>query len=99
MAFRLIRQRREQRRVAKLEEIFQVREIKIINIKLKLYTQDRDKNQTGKISLDQLTDIFRIYQVCFSESDKAVSTIKCRKSFDYICRRRIGIVQCAYSSN
>ena len=47
MAFRMIRQRREQRRTAKLDEIF----------------QDRDKSQTGKISFDQLVDIFRIYQV------------------------------------
>ena len=32
-----------------------------------LYLQDRDKTQTGKISLDQLVDIFRIYQVKFGE--------------------------------
>jgi len=51
MAFRVVRQRREARRTAKLDEIF----------------QDRDKNQNGKISFEQLEDIFRIYQVDLDE--------------------------------
>ena len=47
MAFRLIRQRREQRRTTKLDEIF----------------QERDKNNSGKISFAELADIFRVYHV------------------------------------
>ena len=66
MAFRLIRQRREQRRTAKLEEIFQVN-ISDLRCSPFIFTlllfKDRDKSLTGKISLDQLMDIFRIYQV------------------------------------
>ena len=66
MAFRLIRQRREQRRTAKLEEIFQVN-ISDLRYSPFIFTlllfKDRDKSLTGKISLDQLMDIFRIYQV------------------------------------
>ena len=46
MAFRIIRQRREARRAAKLEEIWTERE-----------------RGRGKISLDQLQDIYRVYQV------------------------------------
>jgi len=49
MAFRIIRQRKEARRLAKIEEIF----------------QERDKTQRGKLSLDQIQDVYRIYQVDF----------------------------------
>ena len=95
MAFRLIRERREKRRVAKLDEIFQVIELQTKkncswknnkkahspylmhdvcvlfqicmlqyrNFKRASLIQDRDKSNTGKISFDQLGDIFRIYQV------------------------------------
>ena len=45
MAFRLIRQRREQRRVAKLEEIFQAEQT--LNIKYKLNTTYLDNPATG----------------------------------------------------
>jgi len=47
MAFRVVRLRREARRNAKLDDIF----------------QDRDPTQSGKITWDQMVDIFRIYQV------------------------------------
>ena len=96
MAFRLIRERREKRRVAKLDEIFQVTQLqtkkncsgknnkrahspmylihdvcavfqiymmRYRNFKKASLIQDRDKSNTGKISFDQLGDIFRIYQV------------------------------------
>ena len=47
MAFRILRMRKEARRNAKLDEIF----------------QERDKEGTGLISYEQLEDIYRIYQV------------------------------------
>ena len=47
MAFRILRLRKEARRNAKLDEIF----------------QERDKEGTGLISYEQLEDIYRIYQV------------------------------------
>jgi len=47
MAFRILRQRKEARRNAKLEEIF----------------QERDKNSSGTITFDQLEEIYRVYQV------------------------------------
>ena len=47
MAFRILRLRKEARRNAKLDEIF----------------QERDKGGTGLISYEQLEDIYRIYQV------------------------------------
>ena len=47
MAFRIIRQRKEARRNAKLEEIF----------------EDRDKSGSGHINYDQLEEIYRVYQV------------------------------------
>jgi len=47
MAFRIIRQRKEARRNAKLEEIF----------------EERDKCGSGHISHEQLEDIYRVYQV------------------------------------
>jgi len=46
MAFRIIRQRKEARRLTKLEEIF----------------EERDKTGSGAISAEQLEDIYRIYQ-------------------------------------
>ena len=64
MAFRVVRQRREARKNAKIEEIFQVeKKRKIISAIVILMLQERDKNQTGKITLEQLTDIYRIYEV------------------------------------
>ena len=64
MAFRIIRQRKEARKAAKIEEIFQEKTKKNINTMiLALLVQERDKYQTGKISVDQLGDIYRIYQV------------------------------------
>ena len=47
MAFRILRLRKEARRNAKLDEIF----------------QERDKEGTGLISYEQLEEIYRIYQV------------------------------------
>lgn len=55
MAFRIVRQRKEARRNAKLEEIF----------------QDRDKTQKGSISHEQLVEIFRIYEVKIDEGRAA----------------------------
>jgi len=51
MAFRILRLRKEARRNAKLEEIF----------------QERDKEGSGMITFEQLEDIYRIYQVDFDE--------------------------------
>jgi len=51
MAFRVVRIRRNNRRTAKLEEIF----------------QERDKYQCGIIDMEQILDIFRIYQVELDE--------------------------------
>ena len=47
MAFRILRLRKEARRNAKLDEIF----------------QERDREGNGLISYEQLEDIYRIYQV------------------------------------
>jgi len=52
MAFRIVRQRKEARRNAKLEDIF----------------QERDKGQKGVISFEQLVEIFRIYEVNLDEN-------------------------------
>jgi len=52
MAFRIIRQRKEARRNAKLEEIF----------------EDRDKSGSGHINYDQLEEIYRVYQVELDDS-------------------------------
>ncbi|XP_023330326.1 uncharacterized protein LOC111702786 [Eurytemora carolleeae] len=52
MAFRVVRQRKEARRNAKLEEIF----------------QDRDKNQNAHITFEQVQEIFRIYEVEIDEN-------------------------------
>jgi len=52
MAFRIVRQRKEARRNAKLEDIF----------------QERDKAQKGVISYEQLVEIFRIYEVNLDEN-------------------------------
>jgi len=57
MAFRVIRQRKEARRNAKLNDIF----------------EERDPDDDGKISLDQLADIYRIYEVDLDE--EAVQSI------------------------
>ena len=64
MAYRVVRLRREARRSAKLEDIFQVRKIACIEhvLKIELLFQERD-NLEGKITLDQLADIYRIYEV------------------------------------
>lgn len=55
MAFRIVRQRKEARRNAKLEEIF----------------QERDKAQKGVITFEQLVEIFRIYEVNLDENKAA----------------------------
>jgi len=47
MAFRVMRQKREQRRNAKLNEIF----------------DDKDPHETGYITIENVIDIFRVYQV------------------------------------
>ena len=62
MAFRVIKQRREARRNAKLEEIFLVSFLSLMNIVLSL-TQERDKLQNETISRDDMMDVFRIYGV------------------------------------
>lgn len=51
MAFRVMRQKREQRRNAKLNEIF----------------DERDPNETGFITHDHIVDIFKLYQVNLDE--------------------------------
>ena len=73
MAFRIIRQRKEARRLAKIEEIFAVivlfHRVKqliiamLIDMIAILRYKDRDKLQRGKLSLEQVQDVYRIYQV------------------------------------
>ena len=43
--------------------LFQICMMQYRNFKRASLIQDRDKSNTGKISFDQLGDIFRIYQV------------------------------------
>ena len=62
MAFRLVKQRRERRIVKKLNEIFQVYILTIVAL-VTFASKDRDKPPTGRISYEQLEDVFRIYQV------------------------------------
>ena len=62
MAFRLVKQRRERRIVKKLNEIFQVFILTIV-VLVNFASKDRDKPPTGRISYEQLEDVFRIYQV------------------------------------
>ena len=62
MAFRLVKQRRERRIVKKLNEIFQVYSLTKVGL-ISFTAQDRDKAATGRISYEQLEDVFRIYQV------------------------------------
>ena len=62
MAFRLVKQRRERRIVKKLNEIFQVYILTIVAL-VNFASKDRDKPPTGRISYEQLEDVFRIYQV------------------------------------
>ena len=73
MAFRIIRQRKEARRLAKIEEIFaviilfhrvkQLIIVMLIDMIAILRYKDRDKLQRGKLSLEQVQDVYRIYQV------------------------------------
>ena len=73
MAFRIIRQRKEARRLAKIEEIFAViilfHRVKqliiamLIDMIAILRYKDRDKLQRGKLKLEQVQDVYRIYQV------------------------------------
>ena len=71
MAFRVVRQRREARKNAKIEEIFQVDRTKKSMIEnCVVFVQERDKNQTGKITREQLVDIYRIYEVNATQFNK-----------------------------
>ena len=64
MAFRVIRQRKEARRNAKLNEIFEVLFALHRNINYNFF-KDRDLGNVDKITLEQLEDIFRIYELIF----------------------------------
>ena len=66
MAFRVMRQKREQRRNAKLNEIFDVNNMWYIFLEpsWNILIQDKDPHETGYITIENVIDIFRVYQVC-----------------------------------
>ena len=64
MAFRVMRNKRNQRWTQRLHEIFQVEKKYFPNIKTSFF-KEWDKNQTGYISLETMTEIYRIYKVKF----------------------------------
>ena len=64
MAFRVMRQKREQRRNAKLNEIFDVcKHRKNASKNFLCFSQDKDPNETGFITVNHVVDIFKLYQV------------------------------------
>ena len=65
MAFRVMRNKRNQRWTQRLHEIFQVLKIYLPKIKSFPFFKEWDKNQTGYISLETMTEIYRIYKVKF----------------------------------
>ena len=65
MAFRVMRNKRNQRWTQRLHEIFQVLNqfSPFIKGQIYLFVQEWDKNQSGYISLETMTEIYRIYKV------------------------------------
>lgn len=65
MAFRVMRNKRNQRWTQRLHEIFQVLNeySPVYKCQIFLFFQEWDKNQTGYISLETMTEIYRIYKV------------------------------------